>query len=113
MEEKKKLPAGVSKMEITTQQLDMKEEKKSPAGRPSNDSRLTSSEIERGVRKIVSDITRGLQKDIAQMTIKEKTDLLGKLLPYVLKEDNNKGDEVTMEQIVNKYVDKKLKSSNK
>ena len=81
---------------------------KSPrrVGRPSNKERSTPSAIDADLREMAAELTRSLRKSIKEMNAQEKTNLLGKLLPYICLDKDEDRTDTTIESLVKKYVEK-------
>lgn len=75
-----------------------------PAGRPSRLERSSVQSIDSDIRDITATLIKTLRKDLKNMSVQEKTNLLGKLLPYVCKDDAVDDGDITVELLVGKYV---------
>lgn len=77
-------------------------------GRPLREERLTTSALEKETRVIASKLMDSIKLGIKDMTMKEKIDLLGKLLPYIIR-DEEQESQMDVEKLVKKYMDIRIK----
>lgn len=77
-------------------------------GRPLREERLTTSALEKETRVIASKLMDSIKLGIKDMTMKEKIDLLGKLLPYIIR-DEEQESQMDVEKLVKKYMEIRIK----
>lgn len=65
--------------------------------------------LDASLHEIACELANLLRSEIENMTTKERTDLLGKLLPYVCRNEVV-SKETTIESLVNKYMEKTIKA---
>lgn len=86
-----------------------------PTGRPSNEDRSTITALKDSIRKTCADVLFSIKKeDIKMMTVTEKMNYLGKMLPFIIDDDTQTAESVTMGMLVKKalLIDLQIKSAN-
>jgi hypothetical protein len=86
-----------------------------PTGRPSNEDRSSITALKDSIRKTCADVLYSIKKeDIKMMTVTEKMNYLGKMLPFIIDDDTQTAESVTMGMLVKKamMVDIQIKSAN-
>lgn len=86
-----------------------------PTGRPSNEERSTVTALKESIRKSCADVLFSIKKeDIKMMTITEKMNYLGKMLPFIIDDDTQTAESVTMGMLVKKAltVELQIKAAN-
>jgi hypothetical protein len=86
-----------------------------PTGRPSNEDRSSITALKDSIRKTCADVLFSIKKeDIKMMTVTEKMNYLGKMLPFIIDDDTQTAESVTMGMLVKKamMVDIQIKSAN-
>ena len=85
-------------------------------GRQSNDQRSTVPAIKEASRKSCADILFSIRKeDIKTMSIGEKTTYLARMLPFIMDDDNQSVESVTIGMLIKKAisVDEQIQKANK
>lgn len=88
---------------------------KKASGRPSNEERSTVTALKENIRMSCADVLFSIKKDdIKMMTITEKMNYLGKMLPFIIDDDTQNAESVTMSMLVEKAikVEMQIKSAN-
>lgn len=86
-----------------------------PTGRPSNEDRSSITALKDSIRKTCADVLFSIKKeDIKMMTVTEKMNYLGKMLPFIIDDDTQTAESVTMGMLVKKalLIDLQVKSAN-
>jgi hypothetical protein len=86
-----------------------------PTGRPSNEDRSSITALKDSIRKTCADVLYSIKKeDVKMMTVTEKMNYLGKMLPFIIDDDTQTAESVTMGMLVKKamMVDIQIKSAN-
>lgn len=89
--------------------------RKKANGRPSNEERSTVTALKDSIRLTCADVLFSIKKDdIKMMTITEKMNYLGKMLPFIIDDDTQTAESVTMSMLVEKAikVEMQIKSAN-
>ncbi len=85
------------------------------AGRPSNEDRSTITALKESIRKTCAEVLFSIKKeDIKTMTVTEKMNYLGKMLPFIIDDDTQTAENVTMAMLIKKavMVDIQIKNAN-
>lgn len=101
-----------SKIKVSTP-IDLRSSK--PTGRPSNEERSSVTALKETIRKSCADVLFSIKKeDIKLMTITEKMNYLGKMLPFIIDDDTQTAETVTMGMLIKKAltVEVQVKSAN-
>lgn len=92
-----------TKVPVSNIPADLRSYRKS--GRPSNEERSTITSIKDTIRKTCADVLYSIKpQDIAMMTITEKLQYLGKMLPFVIDDDTQTAESTTMEMLIEKAI---------
>ena len=86
-----------------------------PTGRPSNEDRSSITALKDSIRKTCADVLFSIKKeDIKMMTVTEKMNYLGKMLPFIIDDDTQTAESVTMGMLVKKaiMIDIQIKNAN-
>ena len=86
-----------------------------PTGRPSNEDRSSITALKDSIRKTCADVLFSIKKeDIKMMTVTEKMNYLGKMLPFIIDDDTQTAESVTMGMLVKKalLIDLQVKCAN-
>lgn len=86
-----------------------------PTGRPSNEERSTVTALKESIRRSCASVLFSIKKeDIQQMTITEKMNYLGKMLPFIIDDETQTAESVTMSMLVKKalQVNVQIKAAN-
>ena len=85
-------------------------------GRQSNDERSTVPALKEAIRKSCADILFSIRKeDIKTMSISEKTTYLARMLPFIMDDENQSVESITMGMLIKKAiaVDEQIQRANK
>jgi hypothetical protein len=86
-----------------------------PIGRLSNEERSSITALKDSIRKTCADVLFSIKKeDIKMMTVTEKMNYLGKMLPFIIDDDTQTAESVTMGMLVKKaiMIDIQIKNAN-
>lgn len=84
-------------------------------GRPSNEERSSVTALKDTIRKTCADVLFSIKKeDIKMMTVTEKMNYLGKMLPLIIDDDTQTAESVTMGMLIKKaiMIDVQIKNAN-
>lgn len=102
-------------MEQTTMTTPRDLRHKKANGRPSNEERSSVTSLKESIRLTCADVLFSIKKDdIKMMTITEKMNYLGKMLPFIIDDETQNAESVTMSLLIEKAikVDMQIKSAN-
>lgn len=98
-------------MERSTTPIDLRSSK--PTGRPSNEERSSITALKENIRKTCADVLFSIKKeDIKLMTVTEKMNYLGKMLPFIIDDDTQTAESVTMGMLVKKAISVEVQIKN-
>ena len=84
-------------------------------GRQSNEERATVPAIKEAIRKSCADILFSIRKeDIKNMSTNEKITYLARMLPFIMEDDNQSVESVTIGMLIKKAisVDEQIQKAN-